>query len=165
MFEEVYRVSDKLVTIPDEQLTLLEGRLGVPLPHGYREFMRTLGIGEYCGLIRVYEPERIWREYRDARQQWSEHYFWDAGRGVLTKEQVLSSFLFADSIDGDQIILCPGITHRLFVLSRHYEEIYWMPKGFMEPCEWHGRSGVVHNSPAFRVFEPYRSEEHTSELQ
>lgn len=155
-FDDVYLVSDKLATIPDEQLTLLEGRLGVPLPYGYRDFMRTLGIGTYCDFIRVYEPERIWRGYRDARKIWSEHFFWDAGRDVLTKEQVLSSFLFADSIDSDQLILCPGITDRLFVLPRHDSTIYRAPCGFTEPCEWRSRAGLVNEPPPFKVFEPWR---------
>jgi len=176
-FADLYLVSDKLRHIEQGLVDKLEGRLGFPLPAGYADFVTTLGIGTYCGLLRVYEPQRILDElekecnrrdesYRGSAaplvwtghefESWDEQYFWEAGLEVLSKEQILSSILFADTIDGDNIIFNPDIPDRLFVLPRDDDSIYWVPESFKNPLLWRSQKGIVRRPPEFRYFESWR---------
>jgi len=77
-FEEVIVVDpyvDKGWT-PKIQLTLasekdvdeLEHTLGVVFPAGYREFVTTLGLGEYCNYIRIAMPDAIISGCRDSQK-------------------------------------------------------------------------------------------------
>jgi hypothetical protein len=51
LFDDVYLVSKKLVTIPEQEITLLEQQLGVVLPPDYHAYMTRLGRGAYCDTI------------------------------------------------------------------------------------------------------------------
>ena len=155
-FDDIYLVTPKLQTIAQEEIERLEKILGMPLPKGYAEYMTRLGVGDYCILLRVYSPERILAEYREVRQRWDEYFFWEAGKGVLPKEEALKCFIFADTIDGDEIIAHPDMSDRLFVLPRHDDAIYWIPRSFGAPLEWHGQNGPIREEPAFRYFESWR---------
>jgi hypothetical protein len=157
LFSDLYLVTDKLQTIPQSEVDQLPERLGFSLAPGYAEFMTTLGIGTYWDLLRVYEPQRILHELEQARKGWDEYYFWEEGKDTLSKEQVLRSVLFADSIDGDNIIFNPEFPDTLFVLPRHDDVIYWVPESFKNPLLWHSQAVVVHEPPDFARFESWRA--------
>jgi hypothetical protein len=154
-FADVYLVTNKLQTISQEQLALLQKTLGFPLPVGYAEFMATLGIGDYCGLLRVYEPDAIPEENRQTQALWQEYFSWEDGRDVLPREEVARCVVFANTIDGDNLLFHPRIPDRLFVLPRHDDTIYWVPECFLNPLEWYDQSGLVTPAPAFKTFESY----------
>jgi hypothetical protein len=155
-FDDIYLVTSKLETIPQEEIERLEKTLGMPLPKGYAEYMSRLGIGGYCNLLRVYPPQRVLKEHESVRQRWDEYYFWEEGEDVLTKEEVLKCIIFADTMDGDEIIAHPEIHDRLFILPRDDDAIYWIPGSFDAPLEWHGQGGLVMREPEFRYFESWR---------
>jgi hypothetical protein len=155
-FDNIYLVTDKLELTTQEELNDLEKRLGMPVPVGYAEFISKLGTGTYCDLLRVYEPARILRECKEAHNRWAEYFFWEVGQGVLAKDEVLKCLIFADTIDGDEVVAHPAIGDRLFVLPRHDDMIYWVPKSFEAPLEWHGQKGLVRPEPGFRYFESGR---------
>ncbi len=160
MFDEVYCVSDKKVTVLPDQIIDLVKSLEIPLPPGYLEYMTTLGKGSYCDKIIVYEPELISKEYQEARKTWDDNYFWEAGKEVLTKEQVLNSILFAISEDGDDIIFQPDIPDKLFVLPRQDNTIYWIEGGFYNPLNWYGIGHIPQYTPQpLKYFIPYVNRE------
>lgn len=159
-FDNVYLVTDKLATIEADDIDGLSKTLPMPLPKGYAEFMTRLGVGTYCDLLRVYEPERILKEYEDVRKRWDEYFFWDNGQDVLGKQEVLKCIIFADTIDGDEIIAHADHTDRLFVLPRHDDAIYWIPESFDAPLEWQSHAGVVQHEPEFRYFESWLDREY-----
>lgn len=159
-FEGVYLVSNKLQIASEDEIEDLEKSLGRALPKGYADFVSTLGLGTYCDLLRVYLPERILKEREEVRQRWDQYYFWEDGRDVLTKEQVLECTIFADTIDGDEIIAHPEKPGRLFVLPRHDDLIYVVPRCFEAPLEWHGPKGIEREEPGFRYFESWVDREY-----
>ncbi len=154
-FDRIYFVSNKLLLAEADDLLQLEQGLGVPLPLGYADFMQKLGVGTYCDFLRVFSPDQILERYQDARERWRTSYFWDAGRDVLSKEQVLESIIFADTTDGDEIIFHPQMPDKLFVLPRHDDQIYWVHEVFMEPLNWDSVHGKMYESPSFRHFESW----------
>jgi hypothetical protein len=158
--DDIYLVSTKLELATEEDIEQLESALAMPLPRGYADFVTRLGVGTYCDILRVYAPERILREYADVRKRWDEYFFWEVGRDVLTKEQVLQCVIFADTVDGDEIIAHSDMPDRLFVLPRHDELIYWIPGSFDAPLTWQGSSGEVMPEPEFRYFESWRDREY-----
>jgi hypothetical protein len=158
--DDVYLVSNKLELATEEDIEQLETALATPLPRGYADFVSKLGVGTYCDILRVYSPARILTEYADVRKRWDEYFFWEVGRDVLTREQALRCVIFADTIDGDEIIARPDMPDRLFVLPRHDELIYWIPGSFDSPLTWQGSSGAVMREPTFRYFESWRDREY-----
>jgi hypothetical protein len=149
---DTYLVTDKRTVISEEEIVLLEKYFGLPAPMGYREFMTSLGAGLYCDLVRVYRPLRVLTEYQDARERWRKNFLWDGGAHVLSREQVLRSVIFGDTVDGDQIVVAPHEPLRLFVLSRHDETIWEMDAAFADPLFWRGSTFAPQWSP-FRYFE------------
>lgn len=158
--DEVYIVAESKENVSMEQVEALGRELGMELPRGYAEFITRLGVGIYCDLLRVYGPERILRTYEESRKRWDEHFFWERGSDVLTKEEVLACVVFGDSIDGDEIIAHPLKREAMYVLPRHDNVIYRVPRGFEAPMEWHGPKGVVLEEPGFRFFEGMGSRKH-----
>jgi hypothetical protein len=43
----------KLTLASSDEVDALQAKLGVVFPEGYREFVTTLGLGEYCNFIRI----------------------------------------------------------------------------------------------------------------
>lgn len=159
-FDDVFLLSDKLQIPGEAELTDLSTKLLMPLPLGYADFMRKLGTGLYCDLVRVYPPDRILRDYAEVQRRWDQYFFWDKGADVLTKDQVLQCVIFADSIDGDEIIAHPDFPGRLFVLPRQDISIYSIPSGFNAPLSWHSTKKQEQHEPTFRFFEAFNSRAH-----
>ncbi len=59
MFENTYLVTDKLETFTHEDVDAAEAALGTRFPDGYREYVTTLGKGEYCGFLWTYDPSVV----------------------------------------------------------------------------------------------------------
>jgi len=156
LFDAVYRVSTRLVTIPESHVVALEQILGIPLPHGYYTFMTTLGLGIYCDVVALFPPEQILAEYTEEVDGWAS--FWENPDAVLSREQLQVSIPLGKSIEGDQIIFCPTYPERLFVLPRHDNVIYWIPEGFKALLHWVSAAGVINEQPAFTYFEPFRKD-------
>jgi hypothetical protein len=155
LFGDVYLVSNKLQRIPQAQIAELQRSLGIMLPKGYAEFMATLGIGDYCGLLMVYKPEQVLQENRNAPWYSRLYFHWEDEHDVLPKGEVLNCLIFASTNVGDNLIFHPDIPDRLFVLPRNDDTIYWVPDSFFNPLEWYSKDGLVDDRPSFKWFESY----------
>jgi hypothetical protein len=155
-FEDVYLVSEKLILTPEAELDELQGWLSAPLPHGYREYMTTLGVGTYCDLVQILTPARI-RKVRDERRQFVREYyrqFWGASESSLSLDEAVAGVFFASTCDGDEMYYLPA-QERLFILPRHNDVVFWLEAGFADPLDWRSarrRANIFR--PPFRYFEP-----------
>lgn len=164
-FRDVYLVSDKLDPTPPGEIAAFEGwlreRFDLPLPPGYREYMTTLGAGTYCDLVRVFRPALVMTDFTPIGKLWGKHFFWEAGRGVLSEGQVERSFPVARTVDGDDIVCCPDHSGELFVLPRHDHHIYRLPAGLRDPLAWDGvPDNARREPPPFLYFQSGRDRAH-----
>lgn len=105
--------------LPAHEVDRVEAHFGTPFPKGYREIMTRFGVGVVNDYLRFYEPKRIIEELdSEFRSRWEEYFFWDENP-ELTKEQVLQSIIFADTIYGDELIFLPGDPDAIYLLARH----------------------------------------------
>lgn len=140
--------------------------------------MTTFGVGTYSGLINFFHPNDIPMQTKRSREIWAQHsdFFWPQSDSVLPMDLALQSVVLATTLDGDEIIFCPpaqgrpiavGLSHwrsvtanGLFVLPRHDEVIYTMPRGFDDPLVWDGAASNEPETHDFRYFEPWRGRGH-----
>ncbi|URC13982.1 hypothetical protein [Flavobacterium sp. B183] len=92
------------------------------------------------------------------RNRITEYWFWDEGKDVLTKEEVLSSVRIGDTYDGDEIVL---LKNEYFVLPRHSEMIYKAGTTLEETITWLCSSGILTEVFSERNFEPFNPGEIT----
>ncbi len=74
MFENIYLVSKNLRVADTADVDRLEQEIGMPLPHGYREYVTMLGSGEYCGELIVKMPDEVLTSLDEIRQLYAEIY-------------------------------------------------------------------------------------------
>jgi hypothetical protein len=139
VYQSVTVVGGPLVLSLPAEVDAAEAHLGIRFPVGYREYVTRFGEGVLGGsYIRIYPPRRIltgmnnvaeWRQWID------EYWFWDDGRDVLTKAQVLESVIIGDTLDGDELIVHPSKPERIYVLPRHSEDILIAGDGLPEAIE------------------------------
>ncbi len=130
--------------IPREAVEDAERQLGVRFPHGYTEYMEMFGEGVLGGsFIRVYPPQRVARELAEWRARIAEYWFWDRGVSVLSKDKVLESIVFADTVNGDELIFHPHLPCNIFVLPRDSEGIFAIGPSLPEAIEWCCSSGIL----------------------
>jgi hypothetical protein len=68
MPEDVYRVTDHLDPVSEAELARLAADLGATLPSGYRNYLRSLGTGSFCGIVEVLAPDEVRSARADAEQ-------------------------------------------------------------------------------------------------
>src|SRR5215467_11793377 len=111
MFENVTIADGRLVLSTPPEVDAIEAQLGIRFPTGYREYITAFGEGVLGGsYVRIYPPRRILtgiNNLAEWRQRIDKYWFWDDGRGVLTKEQALLSVIIGDTLDGDELIIQP----------------------------------------------------------
>ena len=49
----------RLTQASDKDVDQLEETFGIGFPDGYRDYVTTLGLGEYCNYIRIAMPDAI----------------------------------------------------------------------------------------------------------
>lgn len=160
-FENVFLTDDALSKPHEADVVALQQRLQIPLPVGYREYITTLGEGNYCNNVTVLPPDAIrcgneivdWRElfWEDTSGR---HFYWEPGRDVLSYNEVLESNCFAVTDDGDYIVQHAKNPERPFVLPRFSDTVFWLEQGFFEPLEWCSQTGIVRQTPQTEFFTP-----------
>lgn len=72
-----------------------------------------------------------------AEQDFVRDYFDECWGGdtSITRDEAAEGIAFGYSIDGDKIVYSSR-RQQLFVLPRHDERAYWMPRGFDDPVDW-----------------------------
>ncbi len=153
--EDIRVIKGKVRPINESAVAEAEAALGCSFPAGYREYITKFGERVQGGtFVRVYPPARIVRELPQFRQRWSEYWFWEKGRAISSKEQVLESIIIADTMNGDEIIFHPNRPDRLLVLPRGGDLIYEAGSNLLDTLEWLCNSGVLTKPFKARNFEP-----------
>ena len=130
-----------------------EKALDILFESDYKAYVLKYGNGILGGTyIRMYLPERITKSLEGWKERISQYWFWDEGKDVLTKEQVLTSVRVGDTFDGDEIILYNSV---YYILPRNSEEIYKLGTTLDEAVTWLCASGILTESFVERDFEPF----------
>lgn len=150
----------KLTLASSDEVDALQAELGVVFPEGYREFVTTLGLDEYCNFIRIDMPSRILSEYEDYQKSLDEYWFWDLGKHVLSQERAMESIKMGDTDLGDVIIFHPENNNELFLLPRHDDMLHNIGTNLYEAIDWlcisrhNPHSGSVGETHKQRYFIP-----------
>lgn len=156
MFDDYRIVGDTVFLSTSKEVDEAEARIGFSLPSGYREYATMLGEGVLGGsFIRIYPPHRMLRELPVWRERINEYWFWDLGRDVLTKEEALQSIILGDTVAGDELVVHPDRSERIYVLPRSYEEVFVAGDGLPAAVEWLCSAGTLTEPFSDREFEPF----------
>ena len=89
----------------EEEILACEKTLNVTFDEDYKEYVLQYGSGILGGTyVRMFLPETIMLTLDEWRKRITEYWFWDEGKEVLTKDEVLKSIRIGDTFDGDEII-------------------------------------------------------------
>jgi hypothetical protein len=73
----------------------------------------------------------------------------------LTKQEALASVIVGDTLAGDELIVNPVKSERIFILPRDFEEIFEAGDGLPAAIEWLCSSGTLCEAFSDRNFEPF----------
>lgn len=149
-----YKTNKTNLFLASEEETLAcEKTLNIAFDEDYKEYVLVYGSGILGGTyVRIFLPETIILTLQEWRNRITEYWFWDEGKEVLTKDQVLKSVRIGDTFDGDEIILYEG---EYFVLPRYSEMIYKAGNTLEETITWLCSSGILTEAFPEREFEPF----------
>ncbi|WP_409417904.1 SMI1/KNR4 family protein [Flavobacterium sp. PS2] len=141
----------------EEDIEACEQTLNISFDDDYKEYVLTYGSGILGGTyVRIYLPETIVMTMAEWKSRITEYWFWDEGKDVLTKEEVLSrdfgTVRIGDTFDGDEIILYKS---EYYILPRNSEMIYKAGKTLEETITWLCSSGILTEAFTEREFEPF----------
>jgi len=137
----------------EEDILACEKILNIVLDEDYKEYVLNFGSGILGGTyVRIYLPETIIMTLATWKSRINEYWFWDEGKEVLTKEEVLDSVRIGDTFDGDEIIY---FKKEYYILPRHSEMIYKAGKTLEETITWLCSSGILTEAFSERDFEPF----------
>jgi predicted DNA-binding WGR domain protein len=153
--DKVKILSKPLFLATDKEVDALEEKLGITMPQGYREYVKTLGEGILGGtFVRVYGPGTIAKELVPWRKRIKQYWFWDQGSAVLTKQRAVESVIVGDTLQGDELIFHAEEPDRLLVLPRHKDKIFVAGSTLLEAVEWLCGSGTLTRRFKEREFQP-----------
>lgn len=137
----------------NEEILACEKTLNIVFDEDYKEYVLTYGSGILGGTyVRIYLPETIIITIADWKKRINEYWFWDEGKDILTKEEVLNAFRIGDTYDGDEIIL---YKNQYFILPANSEKIYKTGNNLGETITWLCSSGILTEAFSEREFEPF----------
>ena len=141
----------------EEEILACEKTLNIAFDEDYKEYVLVYGSGILGGTyVRIFLPEIIILTLEEWRNRITEYWFWDEGKEVLTKDQVLSrdfgTIRIGDTFDGDEIIL---YKNEHYVLPRYSEMIYKAGNTLEETITWLCSSGILTDAFSEREFEPF----------
>lgn len=141
----------------EEEILACEKTLNVTFDEDYKEYVSTYGSGILGGTyVRVYLPETIILTLEEWKNRITEYWFWDEGKEVLTKDEVLNSIRIGDTFDGDEIIF---LNNQYYILPRYSEMIYKAGNSLEETISWLCSAGILTEAFSEREFEPFNPEE------
>jgi len=137
----------------NEEILACEKTLNITFDEDYKEYVSTYGSGILGGTyVRIYLPETIILTMDEWKNRITEYWFWDEGKDVLSKQEVLNSVRIGDTYDGDEIIL---LKNEYFILPRHSEMICKAGNTLEETIKWLCSSGILTEAFSEREFEPF----------
>jgi len=138
-FEEGRTPEVKLTLATSDEVTAVEAELNLAFPRGYKEFVTTLGKGEYCGhntAIRVEMPSEILSGYKKHRQFLDEYWFWEEGEDLLPKAKAIESIQICEDDVGDVVIFHPSNPNELFALPHEDDYSHRIGRDLYEALDW-----------------------------
>lgn len=126
----------KLTLATPDEVDAVEAKLNVSFPAGYKEYVTTLGFGEYCNYIRIEMPSKILSGHEEHKKFLDEYWFWELGEEILPKEKAVESVKIADTVDGDVIIFHPSNSKELYVLPHSDDTLYKIGNNLYEAIDW-----------------------------
>lgn len=146
-----------LFTADEEDILACEKILNLTFDEDYKEYVLQYGSGIMGGTyVRMFLPETIMLTLDEWRKRITEYWFWDEGKEVLTKDEVLKSIRIGDTFDGDEIIF---LNNQYYILARYSEMIYKAGNTLEETITWLCSSGILTEAFSEREFEPFDPEE------
>ncbi|WP_375182086.1 SMI1/KNR4 family protein [Chryseobacterium sp.] len=137
----------------EQEIELCEKTLAIEFDDDYKDYVLTFGNGILGGTyIRMYLPKRIMNTLSKWKNRITEYWFWDEGKDILTKDEVLNSVRVGDTFDGDELILYKSY---YYILPRHSEKIYKIGKTLDEMITWLCSTGILTEPFVERDFEPF----------
>ncbi|TPG40720.1 SMI1/KNR4 family protein [Flavobacterium pectinovorum] len=137
----------------EEDILACEKTLNIAFDTDYKEYVLSFGSGILGGTyVRIFLPETIILTLAEWKNRIDEYWFWDEGKDVLTKDEVLNSIRIGDTFDGDEIIL---LKNEYFILPRNSEMIYKAGNTLDETITWLCSSGILTEAFSEREFEPF----------
>ena len=150
MFENTYLVTNKLETFTHADVDAAETALGTRFPDGYREYVTTLGKGDYCGYLDVFPPKRIVANQLENKPPLEEFCeLWDGSEFGITPERLAKAIIVATTMDGDSVIFEPGLPESVYVLPESEEVVYKAGSTLLAGLDWLCKPRC---SSAFRYF-------------
>nr|WP_199002071.1 SMI1/KNR4 family protein [Flavobacterium sp. ASV13] len=147
-----------LFTADAAEILACEKTLNVLFDEDYKEYVSQYGSGILGGTyVRVFLPETIIVTLEEWRKRIAEYWFWDEGKDILTKDEVLSSIRVGDTFDGDGIIV---LKNEYYILPRYSEMIYKAGNTLEETITWLCSSGILTEAFSEREFEPFNPADH-----
>lgn len=150
----------KLTLATDEDVDFAETIIDVSFPDGYKEYVTTLGFGEYCNFIRISMPRDILLGYKKYQKFLDEYWFWEMGKDLLSKEKAIECIKIGDTVNGDVIIFHPSKPNEIFVLPRDDDMLHKIGRNLYEAIDWlcvyrhNPHSGSVGETHKKRFFVP-----------
>ncbi|GAA4288614.1 hypothetical protein GCM10022262_29740 [Georgenia daeguensis] len=143
-FEDVHMLGNDLDVVSHEDVDAVEHLIGATFPDGYREFVTTLGSGQYnAGYVHVLMPRSILAQYEELQWTWRENaHFWQDS-ALLSAEDLGRAIVLARTVDGDELVFHGRKPRELYVVPRHADEIYLAGENLQEALEWVENSGVL----------------------
>jgi hypothetical protein len=151
---DVYEFSDKRSLPAARDVDRLEKRIGSPLPAGYREFMSTLGVGRYCDDLNVYNPEQVWKNTPQHRQELAGCFesLSPENRAILGPADAARGFAFGYCEGAYSVPLwhVPGARYPIYIILPNFDQIIWAETGLHDPRRWTGAPGPFEDTHALR---------------
>jgi len=150
----------KLITATIKDVEDVEAKLNVSFPQGYKEYVTHFGLGQYCNYITVEMPNEILSGYKEYQNLLEEHYSWEIGTKIITKERVFESIKIAYTEDNDVIIFHPSNPRELIVLPNIDDMLYICGTNLYEAIDWlcvsrQSDTGSVGETHEQRYFVPW----------
>lgn len=149
-----YQTNSTALVLPQPQdIAQCQQALNHTFEQGYIEYITHLGEGILGGTyIRIYPPNKVKAYQEEWLERINTYYFWNDGKDVLTKEQVMQAICLGDTFDGDEIIF---FNNTYFVLPRYEETIYNLGTSLFNAIEWLCSAGILTEPFGERNFEPF----------
>ncbi len=168
MFEDVYIIGDALDLAADDAVGEAEVALHTRFPHGYREYVTTLGDGTYNERVHVLLPSVILAENVTQQEVWAENpELYEGYYDVIPHARLVQMIKFAGTDDGVDVVFHPDTPDDLYLLTD--DAAYHVGGSLGDALDWIFQTGLatpkVQRSILtatgefveydFRYFEPY----------
>lgn len=140
-FEDVYRVGDKLDVVAVAEVDTVAARLGTRFPDGYREFVTTLGAGDYTSYARIYLPSQVVEQMEapaELQPLWrtSPAETIETGGDVLPLDRLKTAIVLSSTVDGDSIVFLPDDPDAIYMVDVNNDSIDRIGSNLYQSLDW-----------------------------